>query len=259
MIRFYRSIRHGLINEGKTSKYFRYAVGEILLVVIGILIALQVNNWNIERAEAKLAKTYIEPLLNETERNSTSMKASIKTMEMISRFLDLLMAAVDDPEVVRDRPGEFMVAVRQAGNVRRPPLISDTYDDLISTGHLRLLDDRLKSQINRFYRRDEQITRYQNSFQEAEYRFKELSAGVLSYDQSAWILGHYTMVFTQDLPNVEALEYDGSSVVEAAKRLRNKQELVEWLPQLKFNSIRNVETINASVDQADTLITMLKK
>ncbi|MFY0602689.1 MAG: hypothetical protein JXQ93_01985 [Flavobacteriaceae bacterium] len=46
MIKFFRKIRQNLLSEGKTGKYFKYAVGEIILVVIGILIALQINNWN---------------------------------------------------------------------------------------------------------------------------------------------------------------------------------------------------------------------
>lgn len=49
MIKFFRRIRQNLLNEGKTSKYFKYAIGEIILVVIGILIALQINNWNEHR------------------------------------------------------------------------------------------------------------------------------------------------------------------------------------------------------------------
>ena len=49
MINFFRKIRQQLLIENKTGKYFKYAIGEILLVVIGILIALGINNWNDER------------------------------------------------------------------------------------------------------------------------------------------------------------------------------------------------------------------
>ena len=56
MIKFFRKIRQNLLSEGKTGKYFKYAIGEILLVMIGILLALQVNNWNEER---KLKRTEI--------------------------------------------------------------------------------------------------------------------------------------------------------------------------------------------------------
>lgn len=46
MIKFFRNIRQNLLAEGKIGKYLKYASGEIILVVIGILIALQINNWN---------------------------------------------------------------------------------------------------------------------------------------------------------------------------------------------------------------------
>ena len=46
MIKFFRKIRQGLLREGKTAQYAKYALGEIVLVVVGILIALNINNWN---------------------------------------------------------------------------------------------------------------------------------------------------------------------------------------------------------------------
>lgn len=46
MIKFFRKIRYDLMEKNKTGKYLKYAIGEILLVVIGILIALSINNWN---------------------------------------------------------------------------------------------------------------------------------------------------------------------------------------------------------------------
>ena len=48
MIHFFRRIRQGLVNQERIGKYLLYAIGEILLVVIGILLALQINNWNEE-------------------------------------------------------------------------------------------------------------------------------------------------------------------------------------------------------------------
>ena len=53
MLRFLRQIRQRLLTDNKFIKYLMYAVGEILLVVIGILIALQINTWNEERIERK--------------------------------------------------------------------------------------------------------------------------------------------------------------------------------------------------------------
>ncbi|NNC62889.1 MAG: hypothetical protein HKO11_11175, partial [Eudoraea sp.] len=49
MFRFFRQIRQQLLGDGKNTKYLKYALGEIILVVIGILLALQINNWNEDR------------------------------------------------------------------------------------------------------------------------------------------------------------------------------------------------------------------
>lgn len=55
MIKFFRKIRYDLMNKNKTGKYFKYAIGEIVLVVIGILIVLQINTWNkLNKKEKKL-------------------------------------------------------------------------------------------------------------------------------------------------------------------------------------------------------------
>ena len=53
MIKFFRKIRYDLMEKNKTGKYFKYAIGEIVLVVIGILIALQINNFNEQRKDSE--------------------------------------------------------------------------------------------------------------------------------------------------------------------------------------------------------------
>ena len=65
MIKFFRKIRQSSLMENKTGKYFKYAIGEIVLVVIGILIALQINNWNQNRIENKEVKTYLNNLIQD--------------------------------------------------------------------------------------------------------------------------------------------------------------------------------------------------
>ena len=77
MIKFFRHIRKSLLMENKTSKYFKYAIGEIILVVIGILIALQVNNWNQERVQ----KIELNDLLNSVANNIESDINSLKLIK----------------------------------------------------------------------------------------------------------------------------------------------------------------------------------
>ena len=75
MIKFFRKTRQSLLSEGKIIKYFKYAFGEIILVVIGILIALQINNWNQNQGIKKQLKNY----QNFNKNNHPKMEQPIKT------------------------------------------------------------------------------------------------------------------------------------------------------------------------------------
>ena len=95
MIKFFRKIRQNLIMENKTSKYFKYAIGEIILVVIGILIALQINNRNQKRLQKLTLSNYYESMHEELESSRDKLDNLIlgidslvilnrKTLEILS-------------------------------------------------------------------------------------------------------------------------------------------------------------------------------
>jgi len=75
MIKFFRKIRHKLLNEGRLRKYLIYAIGEIVLVVIGILIALQINNWNEARKLQNTMKSVYSII-------KTDLLSDIKNIDM---------------------------------------------------------------------------------------------------------------------------------------------------------------------------------
>lgn len=75
MLRFFRKIRLKLVKENKTAQYFKYAIGEIVLVVIGILIALQINNWNQGRINDKALKEYLEKIKYHTQEDLRRLHA----------------------------------------------------------------------------------------------------------------------------------------------------------------------------------------
>jgi len=84
MIKFFRNIRQNLLMQNKTSKYFKYAIGEIILVVIGILIALSINNWN-ENQKIKKENYFLSKrLLDESHKNLASFDVSFKGLEKIN-------------------------------------------------------------------------------------------------------------------------------------------------------------------------------
>lgn len=77
MIKFFRKIRQNFLSKGKTGKYFKYAIGEIILVVIGILIALQINTWKESRNNKVLSKTYLQNIKKDLISDTATFSAGI--------------------------------------------------------------------------------------------------------------------------------------------------------------------------------------
>jgi len=78
MIPFFRRIRKQFADDNKPLKYMRYAIGEIVLVVIGILIALSINNWNEDRKDATLEKYYLKRLISDLEADIAEIDTTVK-------------------------------------------------------------------------------------------------------------------------------------------------------------------------------------
>lgn len=90
MIRFFRGLRHRLILQGKVGKYISYAVGEISLVMIGILLALQVNNWNENRKAVIAEKELLSKLVVNLQRDSIFYEETISKIYEVGEVYEQL-------------------------------------------------------------------------------------------------------------------------------------------------------------------------
>ena len=129
--------------ENKTGKYFKYAIGEIVLVVIGILIALQINNWNENQKKTVLESQYLIRLKEEAKWNIQQIERSKQLYLHSSKELNTLINKIEnnsqDSSKIIDRP-----------NYIHPwQLKTDTYDELVSTGTLNNITDlKLRDLLN---------------------------------------------------------------------------------------------------------------
>ena len=98
MIRFFRKIRQDLLTNNKLSKYLLYAVGEILLVVIGILIALQIDNLNEYRKDREEERELLLQLRSEYQSNLEQLNQKIGLREKMITATKKLLDYVDHPE-----------------------------------------------------------------------------------------------------------------------------------------------------------------
>ncbi|NKI30942.1 DUF6090 family protein [Croceivirga thetidis] len=94
MIKFFRRIRQKLISEKSFSKYLFYATGEIVLVVIGILIALKINNWNTETIEQKQELKLVHRLNSDLKNNLAEVKDIQSRLIINQQGIDSLISGL---------------------------------------------------------------------------------------------------------------------------------------------------------------------
>ena len=83
MIKFFRKIRFDLMEKNKTGRYLKYAIGEIILVVIGILIALSINNWNENRLKSNKEKIVLANIHKEFNENKLQLDTVLKMHRLV--------------------------------------------------------------------------------------------------------------------------------------------------------------------------------
>ena len=106
MIKFFRHIRRKLIIENGMSRYMFYALGEIILVVIGILIALQINNWN----QNKIQKRQLEQILN---IQSNDLKTDLENIDEVIAFYEELDSLLMDI-IVKEYPESYFETINES-------------------------------------------------------------------------------------------------------------------------------------------------
>ncbi len=158
MAKLFNSIRKKLIAEKpsarRTTNYLKYAIGEIVLVVIGILIAVQINNWNENRKDRILEKEYLTRLLEDIKFDiSWSNTYILDRYKLKVEGLENGKAYYQGNYVIKDTL-QFLKDIGYGGvfGYASLNLSKNTYNELISTGNLRKIEsDKLRNEIVNYY------------------------------------------------------------------------------------------------------------
>ena len=175
MIRIFRNTRKRLAAENKVMTYLRYAIGEILLVVIGILIALQINNWNEARKTHIKEIALLNQLKSEFQSNLDQLDEKIAIRnEMITASFKLL-GYVDHPaQQNSDSITKYIV----------PTMLVPTFDpvinDIMSSGRIQLLQNsKLKELLSRWTSEIVQVTEEEVSWRVYKEKNESLIASLI--------------------------------------------------------------------------------
>lgn len=192
MFTFLRKIRRSFIDSGSTSKYLLYAIGEIALVVIGILIALQINNWNEGRKNVQEGIRYVHLIHKDLVKEYEVFQYNIERLISQNKGAYDLLEAYErasgpiDEEVF----SKAMSATYTPINLEREKL---TWDDLVSSGNVDIIrDDSLTQLLKSFYHSyDLDIITFNKAPESALFEFQRLTLRNID-------LNYYDKVFNEN-------------------------------------------------------------
>ena len=184
------------MNQNKTTKptfakasagrYLKYAIGEIILVVIGILIALQINNWNENRKDLQNSEDYRQRILNDLEDDVSSLNSRIGYWFKVSESGRSALKTIEMKS--EGESWETILNLYYASQINPYDANSITFEELKSAGELRLIPDtQLRSQLANYYRLSEKRV---NIIWGTSPKYREKIRGVIPYEIQDYILAN---------------------------------------------------------------------
>ena len=148
MIKFFRHIRQNLIMENKTGKYFKYAIGEIVLVMLGILLALQVNNWRDQHAVRKAEQKTISLLIRDLKGDYKDLQYFKTIMKKNERNTFRLMRELENGT----QPDSLVKYARSSISIWNYRPSYPTYKGLIENNKLDIIsNDSIRDAIIQYF------------------------------------------------------------------------------------------------------------
>ena len=184
MLKLFRKIRYELMeknNSGKpasrTGRYFKYAVGEIVLVVIGILIALSINNWNEERKKEVQGKEYTVEIYRDLKKDISRIDGILDKLEVNRITSRRILEILENQRIIIEDSTLFSSDALNSSSVINVERQNNTWDELTSTGKIPMIDnDSLDMLLKDFYEYyDKQITQ----FSETPAKMRERTRNIL--------------------------------------------------------------------------------
>lgn len=257
MLSYFRKIRQRLLKTGSLGKYLAYASGEIILVVVGILIALGVNNWYSERKDRDLEQQYLERLSVDlqTDRDGYTFTRSLASLRM--QMIDLLSTAGqqdrNDPLVL----SHLVESIEKATWRSYLPKTPVVYPELLGTGNMSLIRSvELREILAAYYSKIEHWNLLLNEM-ESQRAFSRATAGLLSSELLTQIES------TEQLGKVGEAVYSGMEVdPDEARRILEafikNADAHRWLPKMYHYHVL-AEKVAADLDaDAARLMEMVK-
>lgn len=232
MIKFFRHIRQNLIIENKTGKYLKYAIGEIVLVVIGILIALQVNDWNEGRKEHLLETKYLLRLVEELNTDFDNISSAINAVHGRKHRAEFLMKTIDNPQLAEDSANYFVKSIEFAGYTSFPVISDNTFEEIKSSGKLSLItNESIRGALQEYYSWTSKRNQYNFIREDVQLNYLNEQQGILNADQQISMGSFY-----------DPRQFNKTEAKLTYERMVQKPDFLALLPIIIKSQIRTGET-----------------
>tara|TARA_R110000744_G_C19356164_1_gene560888 strand:+ start:15 stop:773 length:759 start_codon:yes stop_codon:yes gene_type:complete len=244
MIKFFRKIRQSLLTENKFSKYLIYAIGEIILVVIGILIALQINNWNENLIKSKEEIHILKALKIGLEADLTDLKFNKKSIQSSIASANKVIYSLENNLPYRDSIPDYI------GHMMFPVIFvhsTSAFETLKSKGINLIKNDNLREEIINVY--DSQYSFFLKNeslifLEEAERALRELFSP--RFEES------YVYDFNEPnfKPRLKPLDYEALKTDQEFKYfLKSFKNRLNLLSKFHYRRLmKQVEALILSID-----------
>jgi hypothetical protein len=225
--------------ENKTGKYFKYAIGEIVLVVIGILIALQINNLSNNNKDRELEKQYISSLINDLEADSIGIsKIKMISNEQVKRK-NKLIEYFEGKQFTNDSIAHFFSFQWEITYEFNP--ITITIDELKSTGRIGLIQNsNIRKQIIKTYNTYENFTNnFQSYYERGREELRQITLKIPGVFDNEFTINSKTPDIIDALNNDEL---KNRVLANYAVTLNEKLQILQNQNRLLLNQLKKYES-----------------
>ena len=240
MIKFFRNIRQNLIKEGKTSKYLKYAIGEIILVVIGILIALSINNWNENRKQQNEFTTILNTIKQDLKRDTLVAASIIQYYKIVEKS----SLKIINKEINRNNYKEHPQARSLVSLYRSFPIQTKGFEMAKNySANNKIKNDSIFTTISQFYIPFIQIINDSNDFIK-----KEVFANIEAYKKYDWYVDWSIGKFTPEMIIYFTESEEYRKQVASHNLLAGKNHML-FVTTYKDNAVKLIDIINQHLEK----------
>ena len=253
MIHFFRRIRKGLVNRERVGKYLLYALGEILLVVIGILIALQVNNWNQQRISQNKEKVYLQEIKAALQMDLADQN---RVMDFNQKKIELILQVVSEMGKEKSKTEHMLYLFGVLNQEPEGSLVNydvfvpnrAAFDNMLSSENIGIIqDNQIRSKLSEYYRGEIVDTGTQERVKQIVRKFSDLIVRLGVNKESMLLM----MNMETSYPSAEEMEPINSPEImgQIFLMMKNVESQNLFLQEIQQNTNNIIQSIDAYLDE----------